>query len=96
MQSVTFIGEVRQGRLYPSGPLAEFDGKQVLVTVIAPDGSLTPATPQAPVEEAPAELDVETEVYAPMPVTAQNLGPRPIHTAAASPCLIFPEESTDE
>jgi hypothetical protein len=47
MQSVTFIGEVRQGRLYPSGPLAEFDGKQVLVTVIAPDASLTPAVPEA-------------------------------------------------
>jgi hypothetical protein len=96
MQSVTFVGEVRQGRLYPSGPLAEFDGKQVLVTVIAPDASLTSAVPKAPVEEAPAELDVETEVYAPMPVTAENLGPRPVRTSEASPCLLFPEESADE
>jgi hypothetical protein len=40
MHSVTFVGEVHQGRLHIGQPLEEFEGKQVLVTLIAPDAPL--------------------------------------------------------
>jgi hypothetical protein len=45
MQSATFIGEVWQGRLLIPEPLADFEGKRVLVTLIAPDMPLSPPTP---------------------------------------------------
>src|SRR5687767_13427492 len=40
MLSATFIGEVQQGQLHIGQPLADFEGKQVLVTLIAPDTPL--------------------------------------------------------
>ena len=40
MLSATFIGEVQQGRLHIGQPLADFEGKQVLVMLIAPDTPL--------------------------------------------------------
>jgi hypothetical protein len=96
MLSATFIGEVRQGQLHIGQPLADFDGKQVLVTLIAQDPPLPQPAPPVPPEESPVELDVEVEVHAPMPITAENLGPRPVRTVAAKPCLIFPEGTADE
>jgi hypothetical protein len=95
MLSTTFLGVVEHGRLHIDQPLTEFEGQQVLVTLIAPAGLLTPAPPPAPPEESPAELDVEVELYAPIPVPAENLGPRPIRTVPAKPCLIFPEAADE-
>ena len=37
MQSITFFGEVQGGRILTGKPLTEFEGKQVYVTLIAPD-----------------------------------------------------------
>ena len=37
MVRATFIGEVHKGQLCFGQPLAEFEGKQVLITLIAPD-----------------------------------------------------------
>jgi hypothetical protein len=37
MPSATFIGEVCQGRLHIGQPLVDFEGKRVLVTLIAPE-----------------------------------------------------------
>ena len=37
MQSITFFGEVQGGRILTGKPLNEFEGKQVYVTLIAPD-----------------------------------------------------------
>ena len=37
MQSVTFFGEVQGGRILTGKPLTELEGKQVYVTLIAPD-----------------------------------------------------------
>jgi hypothetical protein len=91
MLSTTFIGEVRQGRLHIDQSLTAFEGQQVLVTLIAPAAPLTPAAPEVPQGESSAELDVEVEVYAPMPVRAEHLGPRPVRTVPATPSLIFPE-----
>jgi hypothetical protein len=51
MLSATFIGEVQQGRLHIGQPLAEFEGKQVLVTLIAPDTPLPFAAPEAEILE---------------------------------------------
>lgn len=45
MLSATFIGEVQQGQLHTGQPLAEFEGKQVLVTLIAPDIPLPSSGP---------------------------------------------------
>jgi hypothetical protein len=56
MLSATFIGEVQQGRLHIGQPLAEFEGKQVLVTLIAPDTPL-PSSEGAP--RPPAALEAE-------------------------------------
>ena len=37
MQSITLFGEVQGGRILTGKPLTEFEGKQVYVTLIAPD-----------------------------------------------------------
>jgi hypothetical protein len=42
VHSVTFIGEVQGGRLQIEHPLSEFEGKQVVVTLVAADVSLEP------------------------------------------------------
>ncbi len=41
MHSATFIGEVQQGRLHIDESLGAFEGKRVLVTLIAPDTPLS-------------------------------------------------------
>jgi hypothetical protein len=61
MLSATFIGEVQQGRLHIDQPLVEFEGKQVLVTLIAPDTPLplsgpTGAPATRPVASQEAEI----------------------------------------
>jgi hypothetical protein len=38
MQSLTFVGEVHDGQLHIRQPLGEFEGKQVLVTLVASEG----------------------------------------------------------
>ena len=45
MQSATFIAEVWQGRLHIDQPLTDFEGQQVLVTLIAPGVPLRPPSP---------------------------------------------------
>jgi hypothetical protein len=61
MLSATFIGEVQQGRLHIGQPLAEFEGKQVLVTLIAPDTPLSSSEPAPrPVAAAEAEILEDT------------------------------------
>jgi hypothetical protein len=96
MKSATFIGEVRQGQLHIDQPLTDFNGKQVLVTLIVQDGSFSKAEKFQPGEVPPAELDVEVEVYEPMPAFTENLGLRQVRTVIANPCLIFPEATGDD
>jgi hypothetical protein len=93
MTSTTLIGEVRQGQLHVDKSLSDFEGQRVLVTVIAPDRLSTPTTQEPlPNGEPPADLNVEVDVFVPMPaqeerltaVTVRDLGP-------ARPCLILPE-----
>ena len=50
MQSITFFGEVQGGRILTGKPLTEFEGKQVYVTLIAPDAQ--PGTVVAETENA--------------------------------------------
>jgi hypothetical protein len=60
MHSATFIGEVQQGRLHIGQPLADFEGKQVLVTLIAPDIPLPSSGPaSAPAPRLLASLEAE-------------------------------------
>ncbi len=47
MVSATFIGEVHKGQLCFGQPLAEFEGKQVLITLIAPDAPVELSGPSA-------------------------------------------------
>jgi hypothetical protein len=49
MQSATFMGEVHDGRLHLDQPLVEFEGKQVLVTLVATagDGVRSVSVPRA-------------------------------------------------
>src|SRR5262245_35877730 len=53
MLSATFIGEVQHGQLHLAQPLAEFECKQVLVTLIAPN---TAVQLSGPVSEAGPKL----------------------------------------
>jgi hypothetical protein len=90
MTSTTLIGEVRQGQLHVEQPLSDFEGRRVLVTVIAPD-RLSTATEPGPAshDEPPDDLNVEVDVFVPMPsngerltaVSVRDLGP-------AQPCLM--------
>jgi hypothetical protein len=59
MLSATFIGEVQQGRLHIGQPLADFEGKQVLVTLIAPDTPLPSGQASEPAPSAIASLEAE-------------------------------------
>jgi hypothetical protein len=60
MLSATFIGEVQQGRLHIGQPLAEFEGKRVLVTLIAPDTPLSLSEQaSAPAPRVLASLEAE-------------------------------------
>jgi len=59
MLSATFIGEVQQGRLHIGQPLVDFEGKQVLVTLIAPDTPLSFAQASAPAPRVLASLEAE-------------------------------------
>jgi hypothetical protein len=59
MLSITFIGEVQQGRLHIGQPLAEFEGKQVLVTLIAPDLPLSSGGASEPAPRVLASLEAE-------------------------------------
>jgi hypothetical protein len=91
MTAATFVGEVRHGRLLFAEPLAAFEGRRVLVTVVAPDLLLAAAA-----AEPPDDLDVEVDVVAAMPpvtdrlaaVAVRDLGPAP-------PCFILPEGADD-
>ena len=64
MQSVTFFGEVQGGRILTGKPLTEFEGKQVYVTLIAPDVQPGPVgvetartwSPVLPLESEEAEI----------------------------------------
>jgi hypothetical protein len=47
VQSVTFLGEVQGGRIITRDSLIEFEGKQVLVTLITPDGHWSTNVPTA-------------------------------------------------
>jgi hypothetical protein len=61
MLSATFTGEVQQGRLHIGQPLAAFEGKQVLVTLIVPDIPLGPSrSTTEPVAAPEAEIVEDT------------------------------------
>jgi len=78
MLSVTFISEVQQGQLHISQPLAAFEGKQVLVTLIAPDVPLQPSRPATdeptpvPVASPEAEILEDTGRIRRTPRTTQT------------------------
>ncbi|MCI0458494.1 MAG: hypothetical protein L0Z62_16135 [Gemmataceae bacterium] len=97
MTSKTFPGFVSTGRLQFEGSLAPFEGRQVLVTVIAPDPAFVPnVRDQSRSDEPPAELDVETEIFAPVPPVSERLGPVEIRDAGPAPaCIILPEDMPD-
>jgi hypothetical protein len=60
MLSATFIGEVQHGQLHIGQPLAAFEGKQVLITLIAPDIPLASSGSfGAPSQWPPAPPDAE-------------------------------------
>jgi hypothetical protein len=61
MHSATFIGEVQQGRLHIGQPLADFEGKHVLVTLIAPD-ILLPLSGSASMSAPRLQAALEAEI----------------------------------
>jgi hypothetical protein len=81
MHSATFIGEVQHGQLHIDDPLVDFEGKQVLVTLVAPDmpvPSLGPAGESSPRLFAALEAEILEDTgriratpRASQPVTAQ-------------------------
>ncbi|MGH7223476.1 MAG: hypothetical protein ACRELF_09625 [Gemmataceae bacterium] len=63
MHSATFLGEVKQGQLLIGQPLADFEGKQVLVTLIAADTLLPSSWPaSAAVPRAAEEAEILEDI----------------------------------
>jgi hypothetical protein len=96
MHSVTFVGEVHQGQLHISQPLGEFEGKQVLVTLIAPDAALSPRPESGavskPVAALEAELLEDSGRVAVTPRARQVVAAQVIAVARRPPRLGFEEE----
>jgi hypothetical protein len=80
MHSATFVGEVQQGQLHIGQPLTEFEGKQVLVTLIAP---ATPLPSPGPATEAAPRLLAALEAEIIEDIGRIRAAPRSSQTVAA-------------
>jgi hypothetical protein len=103
MITKTFAARIENGQLRFQEPLTELEGCEVQVTVVAngiPADSSAPTNGQAepPEPEPPEWLDVEKDIYIPMPynwVTLENV--KVIDLGRAEPPqFILPEELPDE
>jgi hypothetical protein len=93
MHSATFVGEVQQGRLHIGEPLAEFEGKRVLVTLIAPDTPLPPAQPASRLLAAvEAEILEDTGRIRATPRSSQTVPAQVVAVGRQSPRLGGDEE----
>jgi hypothetical protein len=61
VHTITFLGEVQGGRLQIEHPLAEFEGKQVVVTLVAADAPIGAETPVKMATSIP-RADFEAEL----------------------------------
>jgi hypothetical protein len=99
MLTKTFEAEVRNGQLHCEEPLEALEGQRVQVTVTVPEPAAQTANGQAqPVSEEPPEwLDVEKDIYVPMPFRGEILKDvRIVEGGPLEPCIIVPEELPDE
>ena len=103
MITKTFPGTIVNGQLRYQEPLAELEGREVQITVVvngvAPSSLPTTNGQQEPPDPEPPEwLDVEKDIYIPMPhnwVTLENV--RIIDLGRAEPPqFILPEELPDD
>jgi hypothetical protein len=86
--SATFIGQVQQGRLHIGRPLADFEGKQVLVTLIVPDVPLPSSEPAPrPAASQEAEILEDTGRIRATPRTLQTVTAQVIAVGRRSPRL---------
>src|SRR5437868_4833736 len=97
MLSATFIGEVQQGRLHIHQPLAVFEGKQVLVTLIVPDTPLRSSGPAGeaavrPLTSPDAEILDDTGRIRATPRAMQTVAAQIIAVGRRSPRLTVEEE----
>lgn len=99
MISHSFEARIVNGQVVPGEALMAFEGQQVRLTVSAMP-SLAPACLSVDadeVPESPEDLDVEKDVYVPMPFHREVLPNTTITTETAlQPCLILPEDLPDE
>ena len=108
MTQITIPALVVNGHLQHDRNLAELEGQRVLATLtLAPEESVNgkkPVEPPPPKPEENAEfdpepppwLDVENDVYFPMTVPEKLLAKKQLLVERGRPCIILPEESTDE
>lgn len=96
MVTQTFEAQVVHGQLVPAEVLRPFEGQQVQVTVTpAP----VPAADSQPKGEPdpPDDLDVEKDVYVPMPLRSEVIPNAVIKDGAPlEPCTFIPEDLPDE
>jgi hypothetical protein len=95
----TFEAQVYDGRLHFQEPLADLEGQQVRVTIIAGPSSPNATTPSAtePIDEdgiePPDWLQVEKDVYVKIPFRGEILSnPVIIDGGSLRPTAIFPED----
>ena|SRR5437867_3239822 len=99
MRTKTFPARVTNGQLQYQEPLDAFEGQQVHVTLTAPDASVPfqEEAPEVSVEEPPEEMDIEKDLYVPMPLPGETLSSvRVIEGGSLPPCIVIPEELPDE
>lgn len=91
MQSITFFGEVQGGRILTGKPLTEFEGKQVYVTLIAPDvqpgtaaggaertASVPPDSEEAEILEDAGRIRVPARDVTDVRIAFADVGSRPM------------------
>jgi hypothetical protein len=109
MTQITIPAQVVNGHLQHEQPLAELEGQKVQITLtVAPKETANGAPEPAPAAPKPSDvseefdpeppewLEIENDVYFPMPVPEKLLEKKALIVERGTPSIILPEELPDE
>jgi hypothetical protein len=97
MTTKTFAARVVNGQLLHSESLEAFEGYQVRVTLSGPVVSPPPQPGETPEPEPPGWMDVEKDIYVPMPLEGEILKDAiVVEGGPLQPCIVVPEELPDD